>query len=265
VKQTAHKRVDRSTITTLLKGDSVQSGFSTRFRGVTLLEMMIGISMFMLLMVVLFGIFNAFLRNWRAAEARDEVHRKFLRFSNNIEKELVKSDIETVRCGMEKDRGWVAFKTNIDINGNPVCDNQGYPVWKRSIIYYTIRPEEDSCSPSGTDKDLICPHKFLIRKDIDDPNATNSDGDVKKYLTLTLTVDDAKSEGNIIYVKPVNTNILELYAHKDSRQVYVHLSILRITEARRQLQIGIVLLDGDKAKLFINRFVWCAMPQNKEL
>jgi len=227
--------------------------------------MIVSISMFMLLMVAVFAIFNSFLKYWRAAEARDEVHRTFLRFSSNIDKELIKSDIETVRCGTDGGRGWIAFKTNIDSNGDPCCDNKGYPIWKRCIIYYTIRPEEDSCSASGSGRDLICPHKFLIRKDIDDPNAINSDGDVEKYLTFTLTVNEAKSEGRILYVKPVGTNVLELYAHKDSTQVYVHLSVLRIAEAQRKLQIGVISLDSDAAKPFVNRFVWCTIPQNEEL
>lgn len=265
MKQKANRGAEICTIAAALKRDGVQPGCLTCFRGVTLLEMIVSISMFMILMVIVFAIFNSFLKYWRAAEARDEVHRTFLRFSSNIDKELIKSDIETVRCGTDKDKGWITFKTNIDSNGDPYCDRQGYPIWKRCIIYYTIRPKEDTCSPSGAGKDLICPHKFLIRKDIDDPNAVNSDGDVEKYLTFTLTIDEAKSEGKIIHVKPVGLNVLELYAHKDSTQVYVHLSVLRITEAQKILPIGITSLDSDAAKQFVNRFIWCALPQNKEL
>jgi len=249
----------------LKKRDGARAGCIARYAGVTLLEMMVGISMFMILMIVAFAVFNMFLKNWRAAEARDEVHRTFLRFSYNIEKEMIKSDIETVRCGIDKDKGWIAFKTNIDMNGNPSCDNKGYPVWKRCIIYYTIRPAEDSCSPSATDRDMICPHKFLIRKDINDPNAVNSDADVKRFLTFTLTAGDAKSEGNILLVKPVGTNVLELNGKKDATHVYVKLSVLRIIEAQKQIGIGSTPLDSEIAKNFVNRFIWCSQPQNKEI
>lgn len=48
----------------------------------------------------------------------------------------------------------------------PPMTNPPEPNWQRWVLYYLTRPAGDTCA-APADPDNVCPHKWLIRKDID--------------------------------------------------------------------------------------------------
>jgi prepilin-type N-terminal cleavage/methylation domain-containing protein len=231
--------------------------------GFTLIEMIVGMALFMIIMVIIFSIFRTFTSCWKVAESKNEVHRQFLKVMYNFDKEISRTSLDTMICGTYGGQNWVCFKSPIDQDGNPVYLNDGMPDWQKYIIYYTVRPPDDGCT-AATGLDTYCPHKYVIRKDVGINAPLSTPGGVPTYLTFTLTANQAAGEPYILYVKPLSNNILEMSFNKDSNKAYLHVKILRISEAEQHLRIGSVPLSSDTAQPYINQIVWSVMPKNKQ-
>lgn len=228
--------------------------------GATLIEMLVSTTMYFLMLTLIFGGYSIFMRCWRASEAKLNVHRKFLLLSSNFQHEIIRTDLDTVECGLTSGKNWIYFKSDVDNEGTPHLDNEGKPRWTKYVLYYAIRPPRDKClSPVGEEDD-ICPHKYIIRKDINIAAALSGEGGLKRHLTFTLTMRD--SEPYVMYVKPICNNILTLSCHKDSVKVYAHLKVVRIRELSRNFVIGGDSLLNDKYGQYVNEFIWATIPRN---
>jgi type II secretory pathway pseudopilin PulG len=233
-----------------------------RMGAFTLIEMIVGMALFMIIMVIIFSTFRTFTSCWKVAESKNEVHRQFLKIMYNFDREMSRTSLDSVICGTNNGQNWICFKSPIDMNGSPVYLDDGTPDWQKFIIYYTSRPPGDSCTiPAGMDS--YCPHKYVIRKDVGINAQLSNPGRVTPYLTFTLTINQASGEPDVIYVKPLTNNILEMSFNKDANKAYLHLKILRISEASQHLRVGLVPLSSGNAKTYINELVWSVMPRNK--
>lgn len=246
------------------RSDRWSNRWSNRHPGFTLLEAIISTAMFFIMITLLFGAYEVFMKCFRASEAKDDVHRKFLRIGADFQREASRTDIDTVMSGNYAGKSWICFKSNLDGDDNPHYDEDGFPLWQKFVIYYAIRPADDSCSQSFSNTDDICPHKYIIRKDVGISAVISSDEDIVPYLTFTLTTSQASLEPCLISARPVADDILEMKGSKDQFAAYMGLKILRIQEASRVFGVGEKPLSDSSVSRYINEFVLCSMPKNKE-
>lgn len=85
------------------------------------------------------------------------------------------------------------FLSNLDSNGQPRFDSIGAPFWTKTVLYYLAVPNSHSslfgydcaggAGPGGYDD--RCPHKVLIRKEIDSGVATNLADDTTAELPMS--------------------------------------------------------------------------------
>ncbi|MGV8118434.1 MAG: type II secretion system protein J [Candidatus Xenobiia bacterium LiM19] len=235
-----------------------------RISGFTLVEMIVSAAMFLVMMTLLFGGYSVFMKYFRISETKNEVHRKFVLMSSDFRRESLRTVLDTVLFGSSAGNDWICFKSNLDSDDNPHYNEEGFPLWQKYILYYTVRPSNDRCCKAGSDTDDICPHKYIIKKTIDIAASIVDETGVIPYLTFTLTRDQAKSEPNVVSVKPVIDGVLGMRGGRDSSRVYMHLKMVRLQEACRYLQIGAVSLSDAEAKRFVNEFLLSSIPKNYE-
>ena len=232
--------------------------------GFSLLEVIISTVMFLLMTTILFGGYRTFMKCWRTAESKSEIHRKFLRISNNMQVELSRTDIDTVLSGSTSGKSWLCFKSNTDGDGKPYYDMDGNPQWQKYILYYAIRPPGDRCaSPAGLEDD-ICPHKYIIRKDVDISDDITGESGVSPHLTFTLAIGQVTSESGVLYVKPLCEDIFSFQGTRKEERVVMHLEILRLDEVSSHVAIGRNSLSGNDLKPYMHTFVWTIIPKNYE-
>ncbi|MDQ7826273.1 MAG: hypothetical protein RDV48_25955 [Candidatus Eremiobacteraeota bacterium] len=231
-------------------------------RGFSMLEMMLAMSMFVFIMVLIFGGFKIFMRAWRTTDARNEIHRQFIKVNYSFDREVTLTALSTIRYGNEEGKDWILFSSPLDANGTPHYDNKGAPDWQKTVIFYTIRPAGDACQKPA-DSDMYCPHKYIIRKDVD-YSLRIDENEVTKYLTLTLDTVQAATEHGVLYAKAVAENVIFMKAITDPQKVSLHVGMLRLSEAERQFKVGLVSLDTDIPKPYIHELAWATVPKNSE-
>ncbi len=235
-----------------------------RVSAFTLVEIIVSTAMFFLMLALLFGAYSTFMKYFRISETKNEVHRKFLHISTDFRRESLRTVIDTVLFGSYAGRDWICFKSNLDNDENPHYNDEGYPIWQKYIIYYTVRPSNDNCSKPVSDTDDICPHKYMIKKTVGIATSIQNESGVAPYLNFTLTRDQAISEPNVLSVKPLADCILEMKGNRDHTKVSMNLKIMRVQEATRYLRIGVASLSDEKAKLYTNEFFLSSIPKNYE-
>lgn len=167
-----------------------------------------------------------------------------------------------------------------DAATGPVCTTDGgEPFWQRNVLYYTVRPSNDTC-PGGTDGygyEDMCPHKVLIRKVIDTNPATSPTGnpnDVKEvalgsmtaYLTRPNETDVSAilGEPQVTAVEVVAVNLLTMRVGlaPDANapgEVLVTYKAFNEPSSRQTTQVGSVALGEHPNTL---TYVLSAFPRN---
>jgi len=230
----------------------------------TLVEMIVSTAMFFIMITLLFGGYSFFMKHFRVSESKGEIHRKFLLISADFRRESLRTALESVLTGCSAGRDWICFKSNLDGDDNPHYQDEGFPMWQKYILYYTVRPPDDNCGKQVSETDDICPHKFIIKKSIDISASLDNESSVAPYLTFTLTREQAKSEPGIISVKPLAENILLMKGSADRSKLNMRLEMIRVQEASRYMKVGSVPLSDDRAGPYRNEFFLSTMPKNKE-
>ncbi len=248
---------------TMKRYGDARPGRASAAGGATLIEILATVAMFMIVMIMVFGIFNTFMRAWKKSEAKNEVQRKLLLVSSSFQREAERSNILSVNCGQESDKSWIFFESPAGYDDNVDIDTDGKAEMQKYVLYYTIRPQSDTCSaPAVTaESDDICPHKFIIRKDIDIAYSLTKNN-VSTFLTFTPNSVEACKEDHVINGKAIVNGVLDMKGYKDDRRVYMQLKFFNGKEAGTYFTIGQEPLAGDKATPFIQAFLFSAMPKN---
>ncbi|MCA9796235.1 MAG: type II secretion system protein, partial [Candidatus Eremiobacteraeota bacterium] len=172
-----------------------------RTRGFTLLEVILGTALLGMLMVFLAAILMGSQKVWRQVSGSTESGSQLLKALREVRGEMVLASprqITTVQVpaslggGPDGDAVW--FTSAIDPNtGEFVRKPNGSPFWQRNVLYYLVVPTNHdnlfgaSCAggvgPDGYDD--TCPHKVLIRKEIDFGPATDTTNEANEETLMT--------------------------------------------------------------------------------
>ncbi len=110
-----------------------------KFRGVTLLEVIISIGIFSFLITVIFYIFSISSRSWLKARETVDVRESAQLLISRIERELRVSSIftvETIEYPHGTGREAISFLSAYDAEGKAGYDASGYIKWKKYFIFY---------------------------------------------------------------------------------------------------------------------------------
>lgn len=165
-----------------------------RSAGTTLIEVLVGCSVFAFVMIASLAIMNIGTSAWRTIEGKSDVTRSLNRFESDIVQELKRASLQSVGIYTPRsDYRWaIWFKTAMNAPGRydpatglplvPLGDaslqvlNTGVPVMQRYVLYYVTRMSREEhlaahgflCASytSGRVPDTECPHKRMVKKDI---------------------------------------------------------------------------------------------------
>ena len=246
-----------------------------RLRGITLIELVVGFSIFTLLLVVLAAALNRSREVWRRANASNSSQTELRKAFWTLDRDLKESTFQTVRTstgpislsGFDGDAVWF-LSAQDPTTGEFLRTDDGHPRWQRNILYYSVVPDQHgqafgfNCA-GGADADgyeAFCPHKILVRKVINNPPGAAGPTigsedqelltDVAPYLTrpqgYTISTSGQPGlESATIAAKNLQSFRAALEPNPGwENEVAFTLGATRIEEASRTHRIGSEALDS---------------------
>ena len=253
--------------------------------GVTIAELLVGFAVFAILMSILAFALERSSAIWNRTTSSSDSQNELRKAFASLHSDMVRTEFQTVQVvdgptslvGKDGDAVW--FLSSVDpVTNEPMKTEDGRPFWQRNILYYTVVPDQHvtlfgAACVGGTDGEgyeVQCPHKFLMRKVIDNPTGAGpGDGttpeqlltDVSPYLTRPQGYDpNADSEPGLEDAGIEARNLVSFRAAVAPNpdwpgEIAVELTAARTDEARRLVKIGSASLEP-----FYNRFSFSLFP-----
>ena len=225
-------------------------------------------ALFALITTLLFALLNEGFQRWRIVNARFDAQQRMNRSLSWLVRDLEKADADQVRVKRVSaaGNGDMLWFLSADDPSQASADMRfirdtatGLPSWQRTILYYLIRPANYSKVskgyPAGIDadprNDYYAPHKFLIRKVVDDPstpealmNAATADS----YVTAPADHDLSllAAEPRVDQCRLVADGLLSFEATLYDRTIELDVRAVHIQNAERVVSIGSVSLKNSR-------------------
>ncbi|MEW6283150.1 MAG: hypothetical protein AB1758_31350 [Candidatus Eremiobacterota bacterium] len=239
-----------------------------RARGVTLAELVLAAGLFSLLMAVAMVLTHRGVTLYRTASGRGDAGLRLKEAARRLERDLIQSryvETQVARVppslpsgGEDGSAVWMLSPAD-PATGAVVTRPDGAPFWQRNILYYLVVPAGDPC-PGGAGANGLddrCPHKVLVRKEIDSPPVTTPTGSAEEeeevllpnvipYLTRPKGLSVAAmrtSEASVSRAEVVATDLLsmEVQREPDPRvkgEIQISLVAVNLESAGRQARVG---------------------------
>lgn len=231
-----------------------------KIRGFTLFEAICAITIFSLLMILIFSTMNSFTKAWKKASSRQNVNRQFTVIYKTMNKDISISSLPDFifynEISDSQPIKWFVFPSAVDQYGVYHYDNDGYAHWLKTVLYYLIRPDDCDCISYD-----CCPHKMLIRKELSD--VYTYDQDIYSIIQPHLNLD-MKIKGNVQNTRLVEKDIYDINLKRHLQYLSSEVIVLRIEDARGSVSIGtqeLSKLVEEKSK-FINTIKWNIIAKN---
>lgn len=156
-------------------------------RAFSVLELIVASTVMSLLMIVLAQAMMQAQNSFRTVTGTSESADELRRVSRNLRLELMQTSASQIGTGNScsslgcPDGQALWFLSNLDAAGKPQFLSDGSPFWQKNVLYYLVVPDDhprvfgQTCTggvgPGGYED--RCPHKVLVRKEIDFGTATN--------------------------------------------------------------------------------------------
>ena len=244
-------------------------------KGFTILETMISVSIFSVLMIIVFSCWTEFQKVALKNEGKHDTNITFVNVYRNIDKYVSSSSVRLFRhytdsallgvSGHENKR-WFAFlvsRENNQLDGKPIYkkvptdkkDSEGNQKYlSERMIYntcvmYLLRYKSGCCGGFQN-----CPHKSLYRYVFNIVGTENISADYGIYFgnnyrygvifnsdviqKKVLTILQNPESNSIAKPSVIQNNIVDLKIKKNDDKVQFYLKVLRINEAERVFTIG---------------------------
>lgn len=159
--------------------------------------------------------------------------------------------------GTISDGDAICVLSSKDGTGVGQFDTSGGPKWVRNIVYYCITPQSHD-SYAGTtcstavgpwQADDHCPHKILIRQEIDLPDTPVGNPDPEQLLTpselqsaiiapLGTDLSPIRAQANCRKAEILGTQMLGMKISRNSAGVQIELVAVDLARANREIRVG---------------------------
>lgn len=266
----------------------------------SLIEVMVSVGLFGVVLGVLFFMVQKGLGAWRTIDSQYDAHTQLNRAETFLKRDLKRTRFSEVRtttiagppAAIQGDAIWFLSAQDPDPNSDEFIRTPftGQPVWQTNVVYYLRQPSNhdtlfgQSCggADAGGGYDAGCPHKFLIRLEVDNtaqaplddrtnPEQLLNSGQINGlclasngYDTSNLTTPASVISAQIVANRLLffRTTVGVPASPGTMPAVRVELKSLQVAEARREITIGSTNLAGSRFTLEREMRV---LPQNLPL
>lgn len=245
--------------------------------------MLVAASIFGLLLTLGMKSFHESTQAWRKVNSASEASVNLRRATSYLQRDLFATSSRQIRklqgpsslTGFDGDAFW--FLSATDGQGNFVRRADGRPFWQRNVLYYTVTPntsEIASFGSGGADAagyEDHCPHKVLVRKEIDWDGVTDiadestleslmSEADVASFLTRPsdLNLAGMQNEAAVQDVRLVAKGLLSTRCYLAPGSVRVRVLASANERAQKEAGFGASSLSG---KPFIHEVDFTVVPR----
>ena len=259
--------------------------------GFTLFETLVSVITFGIIMILMFDMSSHFFKLFTTSEARQSMNSKFIKIYNQIQKNLLITDLMYVYTyktdfTFMKSR-WLFFPVPTDKNS--IVKGEGNTFnWQRLYIYYLICTNTNcpECpSKSNTQKDTYkyCSDKQLIQLIYDYVGKNDN----YFFSTATSKIADHISDYTLPYnsIFPVNiefniegensdiakfvekkiiaTDILDMDIKDTLTNITITISAVRKEEIKKELNYGQADFTKEPASKFVDKMEFTVTPKNE--
>lgn len=270
--------------------------------GFTIIEMFVALGIFAGIMLITTMLLRQSVWVWTSTDSREDAGMVLSKARSSLVRDLAHADLDPSESGELHfaqtqtsaalgggDAIW--FLSARGPNGEFVRDSDGYPYWQRNILFYLAKPQNHDAvygmtcaagtNPSGDD---VCPHKMLLRVDIDFPPVTvplpappnpPGPGDVPEQLISTTDIGNyliaptgqdvsaIQSQAGVQEVRIVTTGMLWFKVQPSpgapTEGLQADLRAVAVKEAAKLTPIGSVSLFNSPNTL---RNIFSIFPNN---
>ncbi len=252
-------------------------------KGFTILETMISVTIFSVLMIIVFNCWTEFQKISLKNASKQDTNVTFVNIYRNIDKIVSSSSVRLFRYygdnyGLgHEDLRWFAFmlsRENNQLDALPIYEkiNSGEPNEQKVLQYntcvlYLLHTPDDDCEGFNN-----CPHKSL-RRYVFSTSKINYKNMGTISNVITNQVGAILNNQNSAPFSVIENNIVDLKLHKESDKVQFFLRIMRINDAERHIKIGTKQLTDkahpeseytitNEAKNYVENLSWISVPSN---
>lgn len=243
-----------------------RSRSSLKRRAQTVLELIVSCLVLGLLLIILATAMAKSEYVWRRLNGSADSSVRLKRAIQKLRRDLAQTEVNQLAIGASPATvggfpdGSALWCLSCEAGDQPVLKGDSHPFWCKTILYYVSIPIHHDqlvgqvCAgglgPEGVDD--RCPHKCLIRKEIDLAPATTTSpqaneevlpplASLRPYMTRpqTLGAQEMKLEPGVKSVSVLAYPILSFKATQSNQQVNLDIRAVSILAARRKVRLGI--------------------------
>ena len=236
-------------------------------RGLSLMELILSFGLFTLLLVILSQALFDSSKLWRRVSGKTDSEFQLRKALMRLRGDLLEADIGQFRTNANPPAVWFLSNQAPPSLGSPQDPTPYIPQynfdgtarWQRQVLYYLIKPADHdavagmSCPGSTSSADSICPHKVLIREEVDENAPPGTDptnvfaaqalSDLTAFLNAPTALNVAPMvTGQVVRAELVAINLLYLNVTVgppgQPEEVDVDLRAVRLVDAAHNIQIG---------------------------
>ncbi len=250
-------------------------------KGFTILETMLSVTIFSVLMIIVFSCWTEFQKVALKNEAKQDTNVQFVNVYRSVDKIVSSASSRLFKCykdelpGHENTR-WFAFLLSHEDNkldGDTFYDVPTTSTLPLRMIYntgvvYLLYYKQGCCGSFEN-----CPHKSLYRYVYKTTNEIYF-GDIKTCPWGVYFQNELNTNVKSIVSNPVSNsialpsvlqnNIVDLTIDRQDNKIKFNLTVLRIKDAERHFQIGtrnLIDANADTRK-YIENLSWISVPSN---
>jgi prepilin-type N-terminal cleavage/methylation domain-containing protein len=251
--------------------------FRARQHGLSLIEVLIVLGIALLIMAMTHFTLRAVVGSWWRINGNQDSEHHLYRGRSALKRDLDEAAFElqpdratiavekapsvlTSLAGSDGDVLWMLSAVD-PVSGEFQRKDNGSPFWQRNVVYYAVCPDPGGLEAMGftgsglsvAGYEAACPHKVLIRLEIDsgpattpgsDPSSTEetllSFADLSGYLSRPAGLDCAAMNRTGVQAKPIAARVVTFRAElfPDTRGVQVDLRCSSFERARQEGPVG---------------------------
>lgn len=256
-------------------------------KGISLIETLVSVTVFGIIIVVMFQMSSAFFKLFNSASSRQDMNKTFIKAYNQMQKDFITTSGKYIYSYNQKfnddtykniKNRWIVFPVATNQEGNFQGEGSSFN-WKRIFIYY-LNCTNESCSECNKEflnpEDLYkyCSDKELIRITYN-YNGSDDKSDFSLYLydmilnhlnSCLINHEDIVDGKEVIFKfvekKVLARNIFDMNISPNKTNITIILSSIRINEAKKEVSYGKTDFTQEPNTKFVDKIEFVIHARN---